>query len=338
MMIGIDIGSNSIKVVELHSAGEQLQLKGIGEAMLPYGAITNKSVQDPKTVSSVLSNLVFDLKLKGKKAIVGVCGEAVASKIVSVSRNSLKKDMKKMSQDIVNKNLFKKKSGQINHSYMVLRQNEKRKFKEVPVLISGAKKNTVHNYKSCVAAANLLVQAVDMDSIALVNSWIANLIENRMVSKTALVNIGATVTSVIVIDKGIPCIVEDLNIGGEMISRVLIDKFKITYEEAERIKYSMKSYGRYEEITEVFENFAIQIANRINMVLVEQNITNVVLSGGCCSIKKVCELLTTDIDVSVEISNPFRNIAFSESYFDPEYVNYLAPKMAVATGLALRGL
>ncbi len=336
-MVGIDIGSNSVKIVELQSAGGRMRLEGIGEAVVPYGAITNKSVQDLKTVSNIVSNLVFDLNLRGKEVVVGVCGEAVASKILPVSGSSLKKDMKKLSRNIADKHLLKKNSGEINHSYMVLGVDEKENSGEIPILFSGAEKSIIRSYENCVAAADLRVQAVDMDSIALVNSWTANL-KDRPTGKTALVNIGAAVTNVIAIDKGIPFIVEDLDIGGEVITRVLMDKFKITYEEAERIKYSLKNYGRYDEITEVFEDFATQTANRINAVLAEQDIPDVVLSGGCCNIRRVCESLAAETGVSVEISNPFRNIVFSESQFDAGYVNYLAPKMAVATGLALRGL
>ena len=335
-MVGIDIGSSSVKVVELSYGGGIYRLENMGEAMLPGDAIIRKSISRGDIVSGVVSSLVSGLGVRGKKAVIGVSGEAVALKTVNVPGIFLGKDMEKLVPDLVRTSLGKKVDG-VNYSYTPLsRRNGK--SGETRVLVAAVSRKTAQEYKSSLFPAGLHARVIDVDAMALSSGYSAFCRDRGQ--KVALVNIGASGTNLSVLDGAAPFLLRDIPLGGQWITLRLMEKFKITYEEAERIKFSVKGYGRYDEIESVFAGFVARAADEVKTVLdeAEDAIDRIILSGGSSKIAALAGALGKAAGVPVEISNPFRNITVPDSRFDPEYVEYLAPKMAVAVGLALRGL
>lgn len=335
-MVGIDIGSNSVKVVELSYRGGNYRLENMGEAMLPGDAIIRKSISRGDIVSGAVSSLVSSLGVRTKKAVIGVSGEAVALKIVNVPRMFLGEDMEKLVPDLVRTGLGRKVDG-VNYSYTPLsRRNGK--SEETQVLVAAVSKRTAQEYKSSLFSAGLRARVIDVDAMALSNGYAAFCRDRGQ--KAALVNIGASGTNLSVLDGTVPFLLRDIPLGGQWITLRLMEKFKITYEEAERIKFSIKGYGRYDEIESVLAGFVARATDEVKTVLdeAEDVIDRIILSGGSSGIAALAGALGEATGVPVEISNPFRDITVSDSRFDPEYVEHLAPKMAVAVGLALRGL
>lgn len=335
-MVGIDIGSSSVKIVELSYGGGTYRLENMGEAMLPRDAIVRKSISRGDIVSGVVSSLVSKLGVRTKKAVIGVSGEAVALEVVNVPRIFLREDMEKLIPDLVRTSLRKDVSG-VNYSYTPLfRRNGK--SEETQVLVAAVSKKTAQEYKSSLFSAGLRAQVIDVDAMALSNCY--TVFCRGRGQKVALVNIGASGTNLSILDGTVPFVLKDISLGGQWITLRLMEEFKITYEEAERIKFSLKGYGRYDEIESVFTDFVARATDEIKTVLDEAGdlIDRIILSGGSSRIATLAGALGEATGVQVEISNPFRNITVSDSRFDPEYIEHLAPKMAVAVGLALRGL
>ena len=335
-MVGIDIGSSSVKVVELSYRGGNYWLESMGEAMLPSDAIIRKSISRGDIVSGVISSLVSRLGVRTKKAVIGVSGEAVALKVVNVPRMFLGKDMEKLVPDLVRTSLRRDVSG-VNYSYTPLfRRNGK--SEETQVLIAAVSKKTAQEYKSSLFSTGLRARVIDIDAMALSNVY--TVFCRGRGQKVALVNVGASGTNLSVLDGTVPFMLRDIPLGGQWITLHLMEKFKITYEEAERIKFSIKGYARYDEIESVFADFVARATDEVKTVLDEAGevIDRIILSGGSSRIATLADALGGVIGAPVEISNPFQNINVSDSRFDPEYIEHLAPKMAVAAGLALRGL
>lgn len=335
-VVGIDIGSSSVKVVELSYRGGNYWLESMGEAMLPSDAIIRKSISRGDIVSGVISSLVSRLGVRTKKAVIGVSGEAVALKVVNVPRMFLGKDMEKLVPDLVRTSLRRDVSG-VNYSYTPLfRRNGK--SEETQVLIAAVSKKTAQEYKSSLFSTGLRARVIDIDAMALSNVY--TVFCRGRGQKVALVNVGASGTNLSVLDGTVPFVLRDIPLGGQWITLHLMEKFKITYEEAERIKFSIKGYARYDEIESVFADFVARATDEVKTVLDEAGevIDRIILSGGSSRIATLADALGGVIGAPVEISNPFQNINVSDSRFDPEYIEHLAPKMAIAAGLALRGL
>ena len=334
--VGVDIGSSSVKVVELSRGEGKLRLENMGEAMLPGDAIIRKSISRSDMVSGVVSSLVSSLGVRTKKAVIGLSGEDVALKIVDVPGTFPGKDMEKLVPELVRTGL-RRNVNAVNYSYTPL-SPQNGKSGETQVLIAAVSRKTARDYKSSLFPAGLRARVIDVDAMALSNGY-AVFCRDRG-QKVALVNVGASGTNLSVLDGAAPFLLRDIPLGGQWITLRLMEKFKITYEEAERIKFSIKDYGRYDEMESVFADFVARAADEIKTVIDEagDGLDRIILSGGSSRIATLDGALADAAGVPVEISNPFRNIAVSDSRFDPEYVEHLAPKMAVAVGLALRGL
>lgn len=334
-MVGIDIGSSSVKLVELRESGGDFRLENAGEALLPSGSIVEKAVSRKEMVSGVVSNLVSDLGVKAKKAVIGVSGKAVAAKAVTVPEASMRGNMKKLAGDLVRLHLFKDVD-KVNYSCVSFAPRE-REPQGVRLLLAASPKKTVNGYKKSVSSAGLRAEVVDMDAMALSNAYASA--RGDVSEKTAIVNVGASVTSVNVSRDGAPFFVRDVPLGGWEITRSLMEKFDITYEEAERIKYSVGGYGKYDEAAGLVEKFVVRAAAEIKTVLEEAGggARRLVLCGGSARLPALADSLEEAAGVPVEVFNPFGGIAFSDSRFDPEYLEYLGPKMTVAVGLAARG-
>lgn len=334
-MVGIDIGSSSVKLVELRESGGSFRLENAGESLLPGGSIVDKAVSRKDVVSAVVSNLVSDLGVKAKKAVIGVSGKAVAAKAVTVPEASMRGNMKKLAGDLVRLHLFREVD-KVNYSCVSLASRE-REPEGVRLLLAASPKKTVSGYRKSVSSAGLRAEVVDMDAMALSNAYVSA--RGEVSEKTAIVNVGATVTSVNVSRDGAPFFVRDVPLGGWEITRSLMEKFDITYEEAERIKYSVGGYGKYDEAAGLVEKFVVRAASEIKTVLDEAGggARRLVLCGGSARLPALADSLEEAAGVPVEVFNPFGGIAFSDSSFDPEYLEYLGPKMAVAVGLAARG-
>ena len=334
-MVGIDIGSSSVKLVELRESGGNFRLENAGESLLPGGSIVDKAVSRKDVVSAVVSNLVSDLGVKAKKAVIGVSGKAVAAKAVTVPGASMRGNMKKLAGDLVRLHLFRE-VGKVNYSCVSLASRE-REPEGVRLLLAASPKKTVSGYRKSVSSAGLRAEVVDMDAMALSNAYVSA--RGDVSEKTAIVNVGASVTNVNVSRDGDPFFVRDVPLGGWEITRSLMEKFDITYEEAERIKYSVGGYGKYDEAAGLVEKFVVRAASEIKTVLDEAGggARRLVLCGGSARLPALADSLEEAAGVPVEVFNPFGGIAFSDSSFDPEYLEYLGPKMAVAVGLAARG-
>ena len=334
-MVGIDIGSSSVKLVELRESGGSFRLENAGESLLPGGSIVDKAVSRKDVVSAVVSNLVSDLGVKAKKAVIGVSGKAVAAKAVTVPGASMRGNMKKLAGDLVRLHLFRE-VGKVNYSCVSLASRE-REPEGVRLLLAASPKKTVSGYRKSVSSAGLRAEVVDMDAMALSNAYVSA--RGDVSEKTAIVNVGASVTNVNVSRDGDPFFVRDVPLGGWEITRSLMEKFDITYEEAERIKYRVGGYGKYDEAAGLVEKFVVRAAAEIKTVLDEAGgrARRLVLCGGSARLPALADSLEEAAGVPVEVFNPFGGIAFSDSSFDPEYLEYLGPKMAVAVGLAARG-
>ena len=333
-MVGIDIGSSSVKLVELRESEGSFRLENAGEALLPGGSIVEKAVFRKDVVSGVVSNLVSDLGIKAKKAVIGVCGKAVTAKAVTVPRASLGENMEKLAEDLVRLHLSRDVDG-VNYSCVPFAPGEEEP-EGVRLLLAASPKKTVNGYKRSVSSAGLRAQVVDMDALALSNAY--GIGRGDVSEKTALVNVGAAVTSVNVLRDGAPFFLRDMPLGGGEVTRSLMEKFEINYEEAERIKYRVGDYGRYGEAAGLVEKFVARAAAEISAVLEESGggAERLVLCGGSARIPALADSLERASGLAVEVFNPFGNIAFSDARFDPQYLEYLGPKMTVAVGLAAR--
>ncbi len=336
-VLGIDIGSNSIKIVELQEVGPNYRLKNIGEAPIIQGSIRNKSIVDSDTISQTLSILLEDLAIEADDAAVSISGDPVLLKRVSLPHMSEAEIKKSIKWEV--EKLNSGSTNDLSYDYDVLSSENGRDM--IDVLIVAVNKNVTTDYLSILSNVGLNPVLIDLDVFSLQTVYEANYPESE--GLLALVNIGASVTNVLVVENGESVFARDLRIGGDHYTDLIINEMDLSYDEAEEVKHSQRA-GMFDANVERLTNDFIQlISSEITDTLSNfstahgtENVKRIMISGGSSTLPGFKDKLSEQAQSYVGILNPFRNIDYSEGAFDPEYIEDISPKMNIATGLALR--
>lgn len=336
-VLGIDIGSNSIKLVELEEIGTKYHLKNIGETPLVQGAIVNKAIEKPEAISHALSRLIDDLGIEADDAAVSISGEPVLLKRVSLPYMSDAELKKSIKWEI--EQFSSNATRDYTHDYQVI--SSQNAHDKIDVLIVAANKNVTKDYLSIITNVGLNPVVIDLDVFSLESMYEVNYPESE--GLLALVNIGASVTNILIVDGGESVFARDLLIGGSHYTDLIMKELDLSYEEAEEVKYNQR-LGLSDSLVEpIAKDFINSITNEIKRTLdyfatvhSKENVKRIMIGGGTASILGLKDALSENTGSYVGILNPFRNINYSEEVFDPEYIQDISPKMIVATGLALR--
>lgn len=336
-VLGIDIGSNSIKLVELEEIGIRYNLKNIGETPLAQGAIVNKTIENPEAISNSLLNLIDELEIEADDAAVSISGEPVLLRRVSLpqmSNSELKKSIKWELEQI---------SSQVPNDYTYDYQviSTKNSYDKIDVLIVAASKNVTKEYLSIITNVGLNPVVIDVDVFSMESMYEVNYPESQ--GLVALVNIGASVTNLVIIDNGESVFARDLLIGGSSYTDLIMERLKLTYDEAEEVKHNLRVASADPEIDLLTSKFINSISLEIKETLDYfstahgyENVKRIMIGGGTANLPGLKDTLSEITESYVGILNPFRNINCSQEAFDPEYLQDISPKMTVATGLALK--
>ena len=336
-VLGIDIGSNSIKIVELEEIGTTYHLKNIGETPLAQGAILNKAVENSEVICNTLSRLIDDMEIETDNAAVSISGAPVLLKRVSLPsmsdaelKKSIKWEIEQFSSQAAN---------DYTHDYQVL--TAKNSKDKIDVLIVAANKNVTKEYLSIITNVGLNPVVIDLDVFSLESIYEVNYPESD--GLLALVNIGASVTNILVVDSGESVFARDLQIGGSRYTDLIMQELNLSYEEAEEVKHNQRVGLTDPGIALIADNFMNSISNEIKQTLDYfsnvyhgENVKRIMIGGGTASMPGLKDTISEITKSYVGILNPFRNIKYSKEVFDPEYIQDISPKMLVATGLALR--
>ncbi len=335
--IGLDIGSSAIKLAELKETKKGYQLKNIGETLLPPEAIVNKVITNREAVSETLYTLIEDLGIKTKNVVISISGHSVIIKKVSLPRMTEKELREAIPWEL--EQYIPQSVEDVNYDFQILPGQTPEG--NMDVLIVAAKKDIVNDYIAVVNDAGLTPVVLDVDVFALENMYEVNYPQSPGI--VALINIGASVTNINILRNGISVFTRDITIGGNQFTELIQKEFDVDYDEAERMKNSLSRGDSQPELDRISQDFTDLISGEIkrtldffSTTLWREKVDKIMVGGGTSKVPRIKDVLEDVTNASVEIINPFRNISYNPSDFDPEYIQDIAPKMGVTIGLALR--
>ncbi len=338
-LLGLDIGSNSIKAVELDWRKKTPKLKLFGMIDLPPEAIVDGAFMDSASIVESIRSLVEGLKVKTKNVAVSISGHSVYIKTINVpsmSKDQLEESIKWEAEQQIPFDIE-----DVNIDFQIL--DVQSSPEQMPVLLVAAKKDMINDYTAVIEEAGLTPTVVDVDSFAIENAF--NLGYDSPVDEVvALVNIGASVMNINILQGGTSAFTRDISIGGRQITEEIQKRLKMTYEEAENLKKKERDAGAQSgEVEKIISGTAEQLATEVRRSLEFfaasssfGEIKKIYLSGGCAKIKMLPSLIQERIGTPVEVFNPFTKIEYNLDDYSPEYVKEVGPLAAVAVGLALR--
>lgn len=337
-LVGVDIGSSSIKMVELKQNRDSYTLKNVGMLTLPAEAIVDNALMDTSSIVEVLRDLMRARAVKIKNAACSISGNSVIiRKIVlpTMDSDQLDEQIYYEAEQYIPFDI-----NDVNIDFQILGPDPSDMNKMI-VLLVASKKEIISDYSAVFTEAGLKMVIADVDSFAIQNAYEINYSpgEDEMV---ALINIGASMTNLNIVKGGGSLFTRDMQTGGNSYTDEIQKQLGTGRDEAERIKISGR-HPQQARLQEIFSRVNESLANEMRRSLdfylstaMDDRVSKIYLSGGCARIPNLVDVVGQRLTLPVEILNPFRRIKYNEKEFEPDYMQQIGPSMAVAVGLAMR--
>ena len=337
-VVGCDVGSSAIKIVELKPLkNDEFQLVHAAVADLSPEAIVDGAIMDSSLVVEALTRLISENGIKNPKFGGSLSGHSVIIKKIqlpSMTEAELAESIQWEAEQYIPFDI-----NDVNLDYVVL---ETGASDTMDVLLVAVKRDRINDYTSVIVQAGKEPVLVDVDVFAVQNAFESNYSSRG--ETVALVNVGASVMNINVLHDGNSVFWRDVAFGGNLYTEAIQREFNLPREDAEKLKLGQE-VGQVSKtqvdsvLSSASEDLAAELQKTIDFFVATSSVDRldrVMLSGGGALVANLEAVLQERFQVNVELLNPFRNIRYNESDFDPDWINRNAPAMAVAVGLAIR--
>lgn len=346
VILGLDISSTTVKLLELGKDGDgKYKVQSMAIEPLPDNAVSEKNIQDVEAVGETIQKAVKRSGTKVKDAAVAVAGSAVITKIITMPANLSDSDLE--DQILLEADQYiPYPLEEINLDFEVMGPTEGNPD-TVNVLLAASRSENIELRSAALEIGGLKPKIMDVEAYTIENS--SKLIASQMELEEgessedkiiAVVDIGATMTSLNVIKNGRLIYTREQSFGGKQLTEEIMRRYGLSYEEAGRLKKAGGLPDNY--IPEVLEPFKETISQQVSRFLQffytagqNNNVDMIALAGGCAAIPGIDELIETQLDTQTVIANPFANMSLSSSV-NPQALSNDAPSLMIACGLAMR--
>jgi type IV pilus assembly protein PilM len=338
-LVGLDIGSKSIKAAEIEETKRGRTLKKFGITDIPHGAIEDGTINDPETVAESIRQLFKAYNIKERNVAISIGGYSVIVKKISVQTMD-----EEQLQDTIHfeaEQYIPFDISDVNLDFQILGENETNP-NQMNVFLVAAKKEMVNDYINLANLSGLEPCIVDVEAFALQNNFEINYDSNN--ENVALIDIGAAKTSLNILKGNSSVFMRDVSLGCSQINQKIVSLIDCSYEEAEQLKYGNKTERISAEdlkaiVSSVVADWCTEIRRAIDFfysTYPDDQIKKIILSGGGANIAEFQQLLAVEASAEVETINPFRNVYVDDDLFELDYMKKIAPQAAISVGLALR--
>jgi len=337
-ILGVDVGSSSVKLVQLRAVKDGYQLVHVAIVPLHAEAIVDNTLMDSSAVVESVKELVRSRKIKTKEVACSISGNSVIIRKISLPVmpvEELEDQIQWEAEQYIPFDI-----NDVNVDFQILSPDEQDPSK-MNVLLVASKKDIINDYQSVFTEAGLKLVVMDVDVFAMQNAYEVNYeIDHKEVM--ALVNIGASIINLNVVSEAVSLFTRDVQMGGNLYTEEIQKQFGVSAEEAEQLKLSAAGSDD-ERLKDILQRVNDSIAQEVrrsldfyNSTAVEGKIGKIYLSGGAAKTPQLLEAVQRRLTLPVELLNPFLKIVASDKEFPPQYLEEIGPQVAIAVGLATR--
>ena len=338
-LVGLDIGSSSVKAIELKKKGSGYELVNLGMEPLGQDTVVDGAIMDALSVSQAIEKIFTEHKIKVKDVATGVSGHSVIVKKITIAAAS--------EAEVANAIYYEAQQNvpfdlaDVFKDYQILGPDAS--GNGFDVMLVAVKREKVLNHTNVLNQAGKTPVVLDIDAFALQNAFEASY-EPPPDLMAALLNVGASIMNINIVRNGVPLFTRDVSVGGNQYTDTLQKELDLSYEDAEKLKQgkelpNVSADQKTPHIRSVTEILLLEIQKTFDyfrQTASTENIQHIYLAGGTARIESFSDALKEEFNIAVEIMNPFQKMSINSSKFDVSYINEIAPRMAVAVGLALR--
>jgi type IV pilus assembly protein PilM len=338
-LVGVDIGSHSIKVCEVKEGRRgSYQLSRFAYHPLPPEAVVDGQVMDPGSIIEGLEKIFH--KSKRRNIAMRASGHSVIIKKITMPLMTSQELSEQIVWEAEQHIPFDLQEVHVDHQVLRRRPDEG----QMDVLLVAAKREEIADLTHLAVEARLKPVVVDLDAFAVQNVYEAAFGEPRLDDTVVLVHVGASLTTINIISEGSTSFTRDIASGGNLITEEIRRELNISREEAEAYKCGGDGRGIVpKEVPEITDRVVEQLADEIQRSLDfyvatsgARDITRICMSGGTANLRSMLTALHRKTRVPVDLLAPLKVAVPDPRLVDPLLLEGRSAQAAVAVGLALR--
>lgn len=340
-LLGIDISSTSVKLLELSRSGNRYRVEAYAVEPLPPNAVVEKNIVELEGVGQALQRVVARAKVNAKQAAVAVSGSAVITKSIEMesglSDDELENQLKIEADQYIPYPLE-----EVAIDFEV-QGPAVRTPGRVEVLLAACRKENVEIREAALALAGLTAKVVDVEAYALERSYglLAPMLAGAQGELTvAVVDIGATMTTLSVLHNGRTIYTREQLFGGRQLTEEIQRRYGLSVEEAGLAKKQGGLPDDYDsEVLQPFKEAVVQQVSRSLQFFFAagqfHDVDYILLAGGTASLPGLDRLIQQKIGTQTLVANPFADMSLSNKVNAGALASD-APALMIACGLAMR--
>jgi type IV pilus assembly protein PilM len=328
LVVGLDVGSYSVKAVALQPSGERLTLQGYAQARI--------GTQEPV---EVIRKVLEQLGVKPRRAVTSVSGRSVIVRQVETPR--LPSDELKAHIVYEADKYIPFGSEEVIIDCQTLPDRDEAKANNMQVLLVAVRRGFVEDHITQLKAAGISPEVIDVDVFALSNAY--ELLgpgpqPGVEKSATALIDIGASKSNIAIVQGNRLLFTREVYLAGNEITDAIVRTFNEPAEDVERIKSAPGEAleALMDAALPAFEDLANEIRLSFDYVegQFEVQVADLVLTGGSSQLPGIAEILGNILGRPVHVFDPLAGLDLVPSKYDINGLDANGPSLTVALGLA----
>jgi len=340
-ILGLDISTTAVKLLELSKSGDRYRVESYAVEPLPPNSVIEKNISDVEGVGEAIKRAVKRSGTKVKLAAAAVAGSSVITKVISMPATLADDEMESQIQ-LEADQYIPYPLEEVNLDFEVIGPTEDDP-ERVDVLLAASRSENVDVRVDALEHAGLQAKVIDVEAYAMENAFTLlkeQMPDNGLDKTIAVVDIGATMTTLNVLHDLKTIYTREQVFGGKQLTEEIQRRYGLSYEEAGMAKRQGGLPDNY--VPEVLEPFKEAMAQQVSRSLQfffsssqYNSVDHIVLAGGSSSIPGVDELIEQNQGVPTSVANPFSNMIISPK-IKAQVLSNDAPALMIACGLALR--
>lgn len=330
---GLDIGTNSLRVVQLDGGENKYNLKSFGSAPVPAGLTQSDSKLDLQKIAKIIQELLKHTGISTKNVVSAIPGTSTFNAVIKLppmSQGELEKAIKYQAEQNIPVKLE-----EVKYDYQIINQDPQ--SKEMTIMIIAATKSKVNQLLELLGLADLNVLALETSTVAMARSLSVPEVPLAMV-----LDIGATTTEIAIVENGSLAQTRSFPLAGFAITRTISQQLGLDDKQAEQFKQKFglsqdKLEGQvYKVIEPIIRNILDEAVRSANFYEEQfsKKVQRVILTGGSSKIPLLPEFIKSYTKMEVMQGNPWHNVSYASNVNDS--IMNIASEFATAVGLAMR--
>ena len=340
-LVGLDISSSAVKLLELSKSGSRYRVESYAVEPLPPNSVVEKNITDVEAVGEAIRRAVKRSGTRTRHAAVAIAGSSVNTKIIPMPAGMSEDEMENQIEFEADQ-YVPYPLEEVNLDFEVLGPSEKNPD-TVDVLLAACRSENVDMRNAACETGGIETQVMDVESFASENAFAFltdHLSEHGAGKTVAVIDVGATMTTLNVMHDMKSIYTRDTVFGGKQLTEEIMRRYGLSYEEAGMAKRQGGLPENYQtDVLEPFKEAMAQQASRSLQFFYSSSphskVDHVILAGGSATIPGIDELIQERLGVETSIANPFASMSLS-ARVKPQTLSNDAPALLIACGLALR--